>query len=67
MNETITDTSPIFSLRIVSVDSYMKAPLFGLDACYSEFRAEEVKQVSGIYCNEMNDEKKKIHSLLPCV
>lgn len=36
----------IFSLRIVSIDSYMKVPLLGLDTCYSEFRANEVKQVT---------------------
>lgn len=47
MGTNNTENSAIFSLRIVSVDNYMKAPLFGLDTCYSEFRADEVKQVSG--------------------
>lgn len=45
MNSNSTNISSVFSLRIVSIDSYMKAPLFGLDPCYSYFRADEVKQV----------------------
>lgn len=36
----------IKSIRIVSVDSYMKYPVNGLDPCYSEFRGNEIKQVS---------------------
>lgn len=40
------DEAAIFSLRIVSIDSYMKVPLLELDTCYSEFRANEVKQVT---------------------
>lgn len=35
----------IKSIRIVSVDSYMKFPIAGLDPCYSEFRGNEIKQV----------------------
>lgn len=46
MNANNSNSSAIFSLRIVSIDNYMKAPLFGLDTCYSEFRADEIKQVS---------------------
>lgn len=46
MNANDKNNSAIFSLRIVSIDNYMRAPLFGLDTCYSEFRADEVKQVS---------------------
>lgn len=40
-----SNNSDIFSLRIVSIDNYMRAPVLGLDTCYSEFRAEAVKQV----------------------
>lgn len=46
MDSKDSSNSAIFSLRIVSVDNYMKTPLFGLDTCYSDFRADEVKQVS---------------------
>lgn len=46
MSSKQTNSSAIFSLRIVSIDNYMKSPLFGLDTCYSEFRGDEVKQVS---------------------
>ena len=35
----------MFSLRIVSVDSYMSEPVPGLDLCRSEFRKSEVKSV----------------------
>lgn len=45
-NATESNGSQIFSLRIVSIDNYMRAPVLGLDTCYSEFRAEAVKQVS---------------------
>lgn len=46
------ETSAIFSLRIVSIDSYMKTPLFGLDTWYSDFRASEVKQVKYLNSNK---------------
>lgn len=39
----------IQSLRIVSVDSYMRAPILGLDPCYSEFRGNDIKQVSPLF------------------
>lgn len=45
MSATDSNKSEIFSLRIVSIDNYMRAPVLGLDSCYSEFRAEAVKQV----------------------
>lgn len=45
-NATDSNGAEIFSLRIVSIDNYMRAPVLGLDTCYSEFRAEAVKQVS---------------------
>lgn len=35
----------MFSLRIVSVDSYLSEPMPGLDPCYSEFRKNDVKSV----------------------
>lgn len=46
VSATDSNASDIFSLRIVSIDNYMRAPVLGLDTCYSEFRAEAVKQVS---------------------
>lgn len=46
MNATDSNGSEIFSLRIVSIDNYMRAPVLGLDTCYSEFRADAVKHVS---------------------
>lgn len=49
MNATDSNSSDIFSLRIVSIDNYMRAPVLGSDTCYSEFRAEAVKQVSKRY------------------
>lgn len=39
------DKANITSIRIVSVDHYMRYPVTGLDPCFSEFRATEVKQV----------------------
>lgn len=39
------DNDNISSIRIVSVDNYMRYPIQGLDPCYSEFRAAEIKQV----------------------
>lgn len=42
------DKANITSIRIVSVDHYMRYPVAGLDPCYSDFRAAEVKQVSPI-------------------
>lgn len=39
------DKSNITSIRIVSVDNYMRYPISGLDPCYSEFRGSEIKQV----------------------
>lgn len=40
----------ISSIRIVSIDSYMRAPILGLDQCYSEFRGNDIKHVSSIAC-----------------
>lgn len=48
MSATDVNNSDVFSLRIVSIDNYMRAPVLGLDACYSEFRADAVKQVSTV-------------------
>lgn len=36
----------IFSLRLVIADFYMEKPVFGLDACYSEFRGKQIKRVN---------------------
>lgn len=44
-NANSNDDATVFSLRIVSIDSYMKTPIIALDTCYSEFRANEIKQV----------------------
>lgn len=44
------DKSNITSIRIVSVDNYMRYPIPGLDPCYSEFRGSEIKQVGNTYC-----------------
>ncbi|XP_037888398.1 DNA polymerase zeta catalytic subunit isoform X1 [Glossina fuscipes] len=35
----------IFSMRLVIADFYMEKPVFGLDACYSEFRGKQIKRV----------------------
>uniref|UniRef100_A0A1B0A7J0 DNA polymerase zeta catalytic subunit n=1 Tax=Glossina pallidipes TaxID=7398 RepID=A0A1B0A7J0_GLOPL len=35
----------IFSIRLVIADFYMEKPVFGLDACYSEFRGKQIKRV----------------------
>jgi len=35
----------MLSVRIVTVDHYMSAPIPGLDVTYSDFRAAEVEQV----------------------
>lgn len=35
----------ITSIRIVSVDNYMRYPIPNLDPLYSDFRGNEVKQV----------------------
>ncbi|XP_055836926.1 DNA polymerase zeta catalytic subunit [Episyrphus balteatus] len=38
-------SADIFSLRIVTADFYMEKPKPGLDPCFSEFRAKEIKKV----------------------
>lgn len=44
----------ISSVRIVSADSYLRAPLLGLDPCYSEFRGNDIKQVRPLFHRNEN-------------
>ncbi|CAK9168022.1 unnamed protein product [Ilex paraguariensis] len=37
--------SKVFSVRIVSIDYYMAAPIPGLDICYSSFQGVKVNEV----------------------
>ncbi|XP_055919384.1 DNA polymerase zeta catalytic subunit isoform X2 [Eupeodes corollae] len=63
-------TSPgIFSIRIVTVDYYMEKPKPGLDLCFSEFRAKEIKKVPVIRIFGSTAEGVKtcmhVHSIFP--
>uniref|UniRef100_A0A2N9I954 DNA polymerase n=1 Tax=Fagus sylvatica TaxID=28930 RepID=A0A2N9I954_FAGSY len=68
MADTQADSN-VFSVRIVSIDYYMAAPISGLDFCYSSFQGGKVNEVPviRIYGSTPTGQKTclHIHKVLP--
>ncbi|XP_050223350.1 DNA polymerase zeta catalytic subunit [Mercurialis annua] len=45
MEDSQSNSSKVFSVRIVSIDSYMASPIPNIDACYSSFQGGKVNEV----------------------
>uniref|UniRef100_A0A2N9IM45 DNA polymerase n=1 Tax=Fagus sylvatica TaxID=28930 RepID=A0A2N9IM45_FAGSY len=73
MADTQADSN-VFSVRIVSIDYYMAAPISGLDFCYSTFQGGKVNEVPviRIYGSTPTGQKTCLHihkpsKYTPCV
>uniref|UniRef100_A0A2N9FLM1 DNA-directed DNA polymerase family B exonuclease domain-containing protein n=1 Tax=Fagus sylvatica TaxID=28930 RepID=A0A2N9FLM1_FAGSY len=73
MADTQADSN-VFSVRIVSIDYYMAAPISGLDFCYSSFQGGKVNEVPviRIYGSTPTGQKTCLHihkpsKYTPCV
>ncbi|XP_030377595.1 DNA polymerase zeta catalytic subunit [Scaptodrosophila lebanonensis] len=65
----MSESSAIFSIRLVIADFYMEKPIFGLDPCYSELRGKEIKRVPIVRVFGANADGQKtcmhVHGVFP--